>query len=85
VHGAFIPDIRRGIGVFRALALGATAVGVGRPMLFGAALGGPAGVQSVLDHLTTELHKTMLLAGAQSTKDIDRNDLLPRALHRKET
>ena len=81
----FDGGIRRGIDVFRALALGATAVGVGRPVLFGAALGGPAGVNSVIEHLTTELHKTMLLAGVQSTKDIGRDSVLPRSLHRQET
>ena len=81
----FDGGIRRGIDVFRALALGATAVGVGRPVLFGAALGGPGGVQSVLDHLTLELHQAMLLGGVQTTQDIGRDNLVVRAPLRKET
>lgn len=75
--------IRRGIDVFRALTLGATAVGVGRPVLFGAALGGAGGVQSVLQHLIEELHTTMLLAGVQSVGSIGRNDLLSASPQRK--
>ena len=81
----FDGGIRRGIDVFRALALGATAVGVGRPVLFGAALGGAGGVKSVLDHLTAELHTAMLLGGVQTTREIGRDNLLQHALHRKET
>ena len=81
----FDGGIRRGIDVFRALALGATAVGVGRPVLFGAALGGAGGVKSVLDHLTAELHTAMLLGGVQTTRAIGRDSLLQHALHQKET
>ncbi len=81
----FDGGVRRGIDVFRALALGATAVGVGRPVLFGAALGGAGGVQSVLEHLTRELHQAMLLAGVQTTRDVGRDNLFARALPRKET
>ena len=81
----FDGGIRRGIDVFRALALGATAVGVGRPVLFSAALGGPGGVQSVLDHLTLELHQAMLLGGVQTTQGIGRDNLFVRAPLRKET
>ena len=87
--GARVPvildsGVRRGIDVLRALALGATAVGVGRPVLYGAALGGARGVESVLDHLKTELHMAMLLAGAQSVGAIDRNFIMaPTACARR--
>lgn len=67
--------IRRGIDVFRALALGATAVATARPILYGAAVGGPAGVAAVLEHLRDELHQTMLLSGAQTIADIGRSNL----------
>ena len=67
--------IRRGIDVFRALALGATAVATARPILYGAVLGGPAGVAAVLEHLRDELHQTMLLAGTQRIADINRGCL----------
>ncbi len=66
----FDSGIRRGIDVFRALALGADAVAIGRPVLFGLAVGGPQGVQSVLEHLRDELSVAMLLAGAKSVKDL---------------
>ncbi|MDX0315728.1 histidine kinase [Sinorhizobium meliloti] len=63
--------IRRGIDVFRALALGANAVAVGRPILYGLGVGGPAGVKSVLDFLSAELKTTMLLAGVEKLNAID--------------
>ncbi len=67
--------IRRGVDVFRALALGATAVATARPILFGAAVGGAAGVAAVLERLRDELHHTMLLAGTQAVGDISRGCL----------
>lgn len=66
----FDSGIRRGIDVFRALCLGASAVAVGRPVLYGSAVGGAAGVQSVLEHVHQELKLVMLLAGAKSVKDL---------------
>jgi L-lactate oxidase len=71
----FDGGIRRGIDVFRALAIGASAVAVGRPILFGAAVGGADGVKSVIDHLRQELQTAMLLAGAQSVDKIGRDYL----------
>lgn len=67
--------IRRGIDVFRALALGAQAVAVGRPVLYGLAVGGASGVKSVLEHLREELRSAMLLAGARRVTDISRDFL----------
>jgi isopentenyl diphosphate isomerase/L-lactate dehydrogenase-like FMN-dependent dehydrogenase len=56
--------IRRGTDVIKALALGADAVAVGRPQLFGLAAGGAAGVQRVVELLRAELDLAMALVGA---------------------
>ena len=55
--------VRGGADVFKALALGADAVLVGRPYLWGLALGGEAGVEAVLRMLLAELDLTMALSG----------------------
>ncbi|MNE87190.1 L-lactate dehydrogenase [cytochrome] [compost metagenome] len=64
--------IRRGREIFQALALGADAVAVGRPVLYGLGLGGSEGVRSVIDFLAAELSATMLLAGTAKLTDIRR-------------
>jgi 4-hydroxymandelate oxidase len=56
--------IRRGTDVLKALALGARAVLVGRPVLWGLAVGGAAGVERVLSGLAGELRLAMALCGA---------------------
>ena len=66
----FDSGIRRGTDVFKALALGAEAVGVGRPVLWGLALYGADGVAAVLEHLKMELENVMRLAGAARLADI---------------
>jgi isopentenyl diphosphate isomerase/L-lactate dehydrogenase-like FMN-dependent dehydrogenase len=70
--------IRRGQDVFRALALGASVVAIGRPTLYGSALGGAQGVQSVHTHLKNELSMVMRLAGTPNIKSINR-DFVERA------
>lgn len=55
--------IRRGTDVLKALALGARAVFLGRPVLYGLACGGEAGVSRMLDLLTEELRLAMALSG----------------------
>jgi 4-hydroxymandelate oxidase len=62
--------IRRGIDVLVALALGATAVLVGRPVLWGLAVGGAAGVRHVLDLLRTDVDQALALAGAARPGDL---------------
>jgi 4-hydroxymandelate oxidase len=62
--------IRRGTDIFKALALGARAVMIGRPVLWGLTVRGPDGVREVLEHLRVELVRTMQLAGTARLKDI---------------
>ena len=62
--------IRRGTDVFKALALGATAVGIGRPYMWGLAAFGQPGVERVLDILRRELSLIMGQCGTPSLKDI---------------
>ena len=62
--------VRRGTDMLVSLALGATAVGIGRPVIWGLAVNGEAGVGNVLDLLTNELANAMALAGAASVGDI---------------
>jgi isopentenyl diphosphate isomerase/L-lactate dehydrogenase-like FMN-dependent dehydrogenase len=62
--------VRRGTDVLIALALGATAVGIGRPVIWGLAVDGEAGVGAVLDLLTRELENAMALSGAASIADL---------------
>jgi len=62
--------VRRGVEVLMAMALGADAVGIGRPILWGLAVDGEAGVGAVLDLLTAELVNAMALAGVASVPEI---------------
>jgi isopentenyl diphosphate isomerase/L-lactate dehydrogenase-like FMN-dependent dehydrogenase len=62
--------VRRGADVFKALALGASAVGVGRPYAWGLACFGQAGVERVLDILNAELRLAMAGCGARSIGQI---------------
>jgi len=63
--------IRRGTDILKALALGAKAVLLGRPVLWGLAVGGEAGVRHSLELLREELNIAMALSGCASLKDID--------------
>ena len=63
--------VRRGTDVLKAIALGARAVLVGRPVLWGLTLDGEAGVTSVLEHLRGEIDLAMALAGCPSINDVD--------------
>jgi isopentenyl diphosphate isomerase/L-lactate dehydrogenase-like FMN-dependent dehydrogenase len=62
--------IRRGTDVCAALALGASAVLVGRPALYGLAAGGETGARRVLEILQTELELALTLLGAPSPADV---------------
>ncbi len=76
--------IRRGSDVLKALALGARAVLVGRPLLWGLATGGAAGAQDVLELLGSELSQVMALAGAGTAHDVTPDLVVPgpSAAHR---
>ncbi len=58
--------IRSGVDVLRAISIGAVGVGVGRPVLWGLAADGAAGVTAVLEGLTAELRQAMAAVGAAS-------------------
>ena len=62
--------IRRGSDVFKALAIGADGVGIGRAALFGLAAYGQAGVEKTLEILQDELYTTMQMCGAARLRDI---------------
>jgi L-lactate dehydrogenase (cytochrome)/(S)-mandelate dehydrogenase len=64
--------VRRGTDVITALCLGASAVFVGRPFLYGLAAGGEAGVRAVLDLLREEITRDMTLMGCASVADLGR-------------
>ena len=69
--------IRRGTDILKALALGARAVLIGRPAIWGLAVNGAEGVQHVLELLRTELALAMALAGCSNLDIIDRSLLYP--------
>jgi isopentenyl diphosphate isomerase/L-lactate dehydrogenase-like FMN-dependent dehydrogenase len=70
--------VRSGADVFTALALGAQAVLVGRPYVYGLALAGADGVRAVLEHLMAELDLTMALTGCATVGEITRDLVAPR-------
>ena len=64
--------VRRGTDVFKALALGAKAVGIGRPFLWGLGAFGQAGVDRVLEIMQGELKLVMGNCGTATVADINR-------------
>ncbi|MET0953811.1 MAG: alpha-hydroxy-acid oxidizing protein, partial [Aeromicrobium sp.] len=72
----FDSGVRSGADVVKALALGATAVGIGRPYGYGAVLGGSAGVEFVLACLLAETDLTMALNGYAGLTDLTRDVLV---------
>jgi 4-hydroxymandelate oxidase len=68
--------VRRGTDVFKALALGASAVGIGRPYAWGLAAYGEAGVERALDILNLELRLAMVGCGARRIGEISRASLV---------
>ena len=69
--------IRRGSDVLKAIALGARAVLIGRPILWGLCVGGEQGATNVLEILRRELDEAMLLCGCTKLSDIDGSLLRP--------
>lgn len=68
--------VRRGSDIFKALAVGANAVCIGRPYLWGLTAYGQAGVEKVMDILNRELQIMMQQAGTPTLADITRNSLV---------
>jgi 4-hydroxymandelate oxidase len=68
--------IRRGTDVFKALALGATGVGIGRPQVWGLAAFGQSGVEQVIDILNRELAHIMRQAGTPTLSSITRDHVI---------
>ena len=71
----FDSGIRRGSDMYKALALGADACLIGRPFIYGLALGGQVGVHHVLENLVADFDLTMGLAGRDSVSEVNRNSL----------
>lgn len=72
VDGGF----RRGTDIFKALALGATAAGIGRPYIWGLSAFGQQGVERVMDILNNELRLAMVGCGTRSVKEITQASLI---------
>ena len=68
--------IRSGVDVFRALALGADAVLIGRPVLTAIYGAGEEGFKVYMDKITGELKSTMTMCGAASLSDITRDKVM---------
>jgi isopentenyl diphosphate isomerase/L-lactate dehydrogenase-like FMN-dependent dehydrogenase len=69
--------IRRGTDIVKAIATGASACLIGRPQLWGLAVGGQAGVQHVLNILRREMDRTMGLIGASTLGELGPHCLVP--------
>ena len=65
--------VRRGTDVIKALALGARAVLIGRPVAWGLAVAGEEGVRSVLELLRTEVLRDLTLCGQTSPAEVERS------------
>jgi lactate 2-monooxygenase len=68
--------IRGGADVFKALALGASAVCIGRPYVYGLAVAGADGVREVIRNFLADFDLTMALAGCASVAEIGREALV---------
>jgi len=66
----FDSGIRGGADVFKALALGATAVCLGRPYVYGLAIAGQRGVEEVIGNVLAEFDLTLGLAGCASVREV---------------
>ena len=74
----FDGGVRRGTDVYKALALGASGVGIGRPYAWGIAAFGQAGAERVLDILNMELRLAMVGCGARSIKEITAKTIIDK-------
>jgi lactate 2-monooxygenase len=72
----FDSGVRSGSDVFKAMALGATAVLVGRPYVYGLAIAGAAGALAVLRNIIAEFDLVLGLSGHTSAQDLDSHALV---------
>ncbi len=76
----FDSGVRTGADIFKALCLGARAVLIGPPYIYGLALAGERGVADVIANLAAELDLTLGLAGRRSLRELDRSDIFEARL-----
>lgn len=72
--------IRRGSDIFKAMALGAKCVGIGRPILYGLASYGENGIHRVVDLFEEQLFRTMRLCGTTKLDNINENYVITKNL-----
>ena len=75
---AGLPMQRRGTDIFKAMALGATSIGIGRPYIWGLGAFGQEGVEAVLAILRREFEVTMKQSGTRSLAEISRAHIAER-------
>ena len=68
--------VRNGVEVFKALALGATVVFLGRPIVWGLGANGSQGAQDVIEGMVLEFKEAMAYTGCREIQDISRSNLL---------
>lgn len=75
--------VSQGVNVFRALALGAKYVFMGRPAIWGLAVNGQTGVEHVLEIVRSELENTLKLTGCSSLNDIHHEMVVHKSFYSK--
>lgn len=75
--------IRTGTDVFRAMALGANMVFIGRPVIYGLSVNGTNGVENILNILSQELDSTMALSGCSNVQEIDSDVVVHKTFYNK--
>jgi L-lactate dehydrogenase (cytochrome)/(S)-mandelate dehydrogenase len=70
--------VRRGSDVLKALALGARAVMIGRPYVYGVTVAGERGARGILDIFRAEMERSLSLMGCPSVEALDRSWIMPR-------
>ncbi len=70
--------VRRGTDVLKALSLGARAVMVGRPYVYGVTVGGEQGASHILEIFRSEMERSLTLMGCPSVQALDRSWIVPR-------
>ncbi len=74
----FDSGVRTGADIFKALAVGADAVGIGRPYAYALAVAGAKGVKELLENMIADLQLTMCLSGARTLEEVREGTLAPQ-------